>query len=119
MAPLLLDLDRVGRYTVKAEACPLSDVPPEEYKIETLTFTVQSLRLDAVAGSMFGLSRTVAVELIRMGAAKLNDLPCEKPDAPVKEGDTISLRGHGKGRLAAIGARSKKDRIFLETEVYL
>ena len=118
--PVLLDeLTKVGRLGVSTEAIELSAVPAPVVKVKARTFTVKSLRLDAVAGSMFGLSRTAAVELIRMGAAKLNDLPCEKPDAPVKEGDTISLRGHGKGRLAAIGARSKKDRIFLETEVYL
>lgn len=118
--PLLLEeLNKVGRVGVSASVCPLDEVPELVQAVKVRTFTVKSLRLDAVAGSMFGLSRTAAAELIRMGAAKLNDLPCERTDAPVKEGDTISLRGHGKGRLKAVGARSKKDRLFIETEVYL
>ena len=37
----------------------------------------------------------------------------------MREGDVISLRGHGKGRLRSIGGRSKKDRLFAEAEVYL
>ena len=63
-------------------------------------------------------SRT-AVQHIRMGGASLNYVPCERTDAPVKEGDILSLRGYGKGRLKAVGGRSKKDRLFVEAEVYL
>ena len=40
VAPLLLELDRVGRYTVRAGECPLSEVPEEERQIESVTFTV-------------------------------------------------------------------------------
>lgn len=118
--PLLLDeLTKVGRVGVTVSPCALSDVPEPERRVRGLTFTVKSLRLDAVAGSMFGLSRTAAAELIRMGAASLNYAPCEKVDAPVREGDVISLRGHGKGSITALGGRSRKDRLFIEAEVYL
>ena len=80
---------------------------------------MKSLRLDAVAGAMFGLSRTAAAEQIRLGLVSLNYLPCERTDAPVKEGDVISLRGRGKGCLAEVGGRSKKDRLFVTAQVYL
>ena len=115
---LLLDeLTKVGRVAVKTAPCPLSDVPAPELKVKRVTFTVKSLRLDAVASSMFGLSRTAAAELIRLGAASLNYAPCEKADAPVREGDVISLRGRGKGTLTAVGGRSRKDRLFAEAEI--
>ncbi len=118
--PLLLDeLTKAGRVSVKTNSCPLADVPTPERKVKKLSFTVKSPRLDAVAGSMFGLSRTAAAELIRMGAASLNYTPCLHVDAPVKEGDVISLRGHGKGAVTAFGSRSRKDRLFVEAEVYL
>ena len=118
--PLLRDeLDKVGRVSVKVRPCPLADVPAPDRKVKHLSFTVKSLRLDAVIGSMFGLSRTAAAELIRMGAASLNYTPCDKVDAPVKEGDVLSLRGHGKGIVAAVGGRSRKDRLFIEAEIYL
>ena len=114
--PLLLDMDRAGRYTVKAESCPLSDVPPEEYRRESVSFTVQSLRLDAVTGGLFRLSRSVAAEQIRLGTVSLNYSVCDKVDAPVREGDVISIRGKGKGSVTEIGGRSKKDRIFVTGE---
>ena len=118
--PLLLEeLKKVGRISVTVTPCALEQVPLPEVRVKALSFTVKSLRLDAVTGAMFGLSRTVAAELIRMGGASLNYAPCERTDAPVKEGDILSLRGHGKGRLKAVGGRSKKDRLFVEAEVYL
>ncbi len=117
---LLLDeLTKVGRCGVTVTPCALSDVPVPERKVKTLSFTVKSPRLDAAAASMFGLSRTAAAELIRLGAATLNYEPCEKPDAAVKAGDVISLRGRGKGEIKSIGGRSKKDRLFVEAEVYI
>ena len=68
---------------------------------------------------MFGVSRTLAAELIREGAVTLNYSICEKVDATVKEGDTLSVRGKGKGRISQIGGRSRKDRLFVEAELYL
>lgn len=118
--PLLRDeLSKVGRHGVKAASLPLGDVPAPERQVKTVTFTVKSLRLDAVAGGMFNLSRTAAADLIRMGAASLNYAECDKVDAPVKEGDIISLRGHGKGTLTEAGGKSRKDRTFMIAEVYL
>ena len=118
--PLLLEeLKKVGRVSVTPSPCALEAVPAPLVRVKALSFTVKSLRLDAVAGAMFGLSRTAAAEQIRLGLVSLNYLPCERTDAPVKEGDVISLRGRGKGCLKAVGGRSKKDRLFVEAEVYL
>lgn len=120
VAPLLLDeLDKVGRWGVKTAAAALADVPVPEKRVKTVTFTVKSLRLDAVVGAMFGLSRTAAADRIRMGTASLNYTECDKVDAPVKEGDVISLRGYGKGTIATQGGKSRKDRLFLTAEIQL
>ena len=114
--PLLLSLDRVGRYTVKARECPLPEVPEEEHKTESLSFTVQSLRLDAVTGGLFRMSRSAAAEQIRLGLVSLNYSVCDKVDAPIREGDVISLRGKGKGTVTDTTGRSRKDRIFVTAE---
>ena len=37
----------------------------------------------------------------------------------VREGDMISLRGKGKGRIAAIGGTSRKGRLFISGEVFV
>ena len=116
---LLRELEKVGRISVKTEQIALTDVPVPERNTKKITFTVKSLRLDAVTGDLFGVSRTLAAELIREGAVTLNYTICEKVDAPVKEGDTLSVHGKGKGRISQIGGRSRKDRLFVEAELYL
>ncbi len=115
---LIEELTQAGRVHLKTESIPLDRVPQPEYKTRSVTFTVKSPRLDAVLGGMFGLSRAAAAEKIRSGGAVLNDEPCLRLDAPVHEGDVISLRGRGKGVVASLGGRTKKDRLFIKTQLY-
>jgi len=116
---LLDELRKVGRVSVTVAPCALSDVPAAIQTVRAVSFTVKSLRFDAVLGATFGMSRTAAADAVREGAASLNYAVCLHTDAPVREGDVLSLRGHGKARLKAVGGRSKKDRLFVETEVFL
>lgn len=116
---LLEEWNKVGRVSVTVSPCELADVPAPVVRVRPVSFTVKSLRLDAVTASVFGMSRTAAAERIRAGEASLNYLATEHTDAPVGEGDVISLKGHGKARVTRIGGRSKKDRLFVEAEVFL
>lgn len=113
------ELTRAGRVSLKTVPCPLAEVPVPEKKVRKVRFTVKSPRLDAVAGDMFGVSRTAAAELIRAGAVSLNYAVCVHVDAPIAAGDVISIRGKGKGAVTDIGGQSRKDRTFVEAEIYL
>lgn len=104
---------KVGRQNVKVELVPLCEAPHAEVRNEELRFTVRSLRLDAVAAGLFRLSRTVAAERIERGDCSVNHRPVLKPNAPVKAGDVLILRGAGKGEISEIGGRTKKDRIYV------
>ncbi len=115
--PLLLELNKVGRVSVKCESVPLSAVPPLKIETKEIRFTVKSLRADAVTGELFSLSRTAAAEKIRLGELSLNYSVCTKVDAEIREGDILSLRGHGKGSVTEVGGRSKKDRLFITAEL--
>ena len=114
----LLSIDKVGRYGVKAAEIQLDEIPVREKKTEERRFTVMSPRLDAVAAGLFHLSRTECARQIAMGTLALNYTECLKPDAPVKEGDVLSLRGTGKGRIAELGGSSRKGRMFVTAELY-
>lgn len=112
-------LDKVGRYGVKPKAVDLCEVKAPERRVKKLTFSVKSMRFDAVVAGMFGLSRTSAVSAIAEGAASLNYSPCLKNDAIVSEGDIISLHGHGKGTVASLGGTSRKGRLFVSVEILI
>ena len=114
----LLSIEKVGRYGVRAEEITLSEIPVREKHTEERRFTVMSPRLDAVAAGLFHLSRTECARQIALGALSLNYTECLKPDAPVREGDVLSLRGTGKGRVAEIGGSSRKGRLFVTAELY-
>ena len=114
----LLSIDKVGRYTVKVRTLLLDEVPAPERKVKEKSFSVQSLRLDAVVGGLFDLSRTEAARQISAGNVSVNYELSVKTDSPVREGDILSLRGKGKGKITGTGGTSRKGRLFVYGELY-
>lgn len=115
---LLSSLEKVGRYGVKVSPAALSDAPAPVVEKKRVSFTVKSPRLDAAVSGMFGISRTQAAHSIGLGEVSLNYLTCLKPDAQVSPGDTVSLRGRGKGVIAESGGMSRKGRLFIEADIF-
>ena len=115
----LLGIEKVGRCGVKTAAVALDAVPVPERKVKEVSFTVQSPRLDAALSGLFHLSRTQAAERIRAGDASLNYAECLRPDAEIRPGDIVSLRGYGKAEVKDLGGQSRKGRTYLTGEVYL
>ncbi|MCD7933825.1 MAG: YlmH/Sll1252 family protein [Oscillospiraceae bacterium] len=112
-AHLLQSLEKVGRYGVRTREAALSEVPAPQREWKETEFSVKSLRLDAVCAGAFGVSRTAAAEAIAAGLVARNYLPCLKPDAPIQEGDVLSLRGKGKAVVRSASGLSRKGRIFV------
>ena len=96
----------------------LSGIPPEE-KVKRIRDTVSSLRLDSVLASGFSLSRGKAAEAVTSGKVQVNWTDCQKPDRPVSQGDTLTLRGLGKCVLEEVGNQTKKGRVFITLKRYL
>ena len=117
--PYVLDnLTSAGRTKLSTEEIPLAAVQPPRQTVKERRDTVASLRLDALVGSGFGLSRGKAADLIAAGRVSLDDLPCLKGDKLVEPGSKISVRGMGKLVLKDVGGRTKKDRISILLEIY-
>ena len=114
----LLSIDKVGRVTVKAREIALEAVPALKRQVKSVSFSVMSMRLDAVTAGMFSLSRTEAAKQIAAGNVSLNYTECLKTDAPIHEGDIISLRHAGKGAVTGTGGTSRKGRLFVYAEIY-
>lgn len=81
--------------------------------------TVASPRLDAVVKVAAGISREEAVRRIEAGQVSVNHLPCLSVSSPVREGDTLSLRGAGRFVVDELGPVSRKGRLFLTLRKYL
>ena len=114
----LLSIDKVGRCTVRTRSLLLEEVPAPERRVKEKSFSVQSLRLDAVVGGLFDLSRTEAARQIASGTVSVNYEVSLKTDSAIREGDILSLRGKGKGRITGFGGNSRKGRLFVYGEIY-
>lgn len=114
----LLGIEKVGRCGVTAQSVALSEVPELQRNVKELSFSVMSMRLDAVAAGMFGLSRSECARQIALGAVSVNYSVTEKTDLQIKEGDIISVRGAGKGQITGTGGLSRKGRLFVYAEIY-
>lgn len=112
------NLTKVGRFGVKCEPCPLSDVKAPEPVFDAVSGTVASLRADAVVSLAFGISRTAAAELIRDGRLSVDHIEETSPSREIAQGALLSLRGAGRAKLADIGGTSKKGRQFIELHVF-
>lgn len=113
VARLVMDeLREVGRVHVRVSETD-EIVPPAENERKSCTVTLASLRLDALLAAMLHTGRAQAARLIGAGAVMVNHVPKTSPSEAVYEGDVFSVRGHGKYELIQVGAKSRKDRIFV------
>ena len=105
--------------SIAIEEMPLSDIAPRQEKVKEIKTTVASLRLDAIASSGFGISRTKAAEAIKGARVQVNWQPAKGPSQDVSQGDVISLRGKGRMELAEITGTSRKGRIGVLLKRYM
>ena len=120
IAPYILQsFTSAGRTKLSISQIPLADASIPEPEVKEIKDTLASLRLDSVISSGFRIGRSLAAQYVSAGKAAIDGLPCEKPDKAVAEGAKISVRGLGKIKLAAIGSRTKKDRISVVIHRYV
>ena len=90
------ELDRVGSDKVTVT----EEIPPDGFTAERKTEDVQavaaSMRLDAILGAVFPMSRSDAKELVLRELCEVNFETEGRPDRTVGCGDVISARGYGK-----------------------
>lgn len=108
------NLDQVGRVAVKVQANQTLDGVESTGAAKRVT--VPSMRLDAVLGAAFNLSRGKAATLIDSDKVFVNWKPAKKTHT-VAVGDAITVRGMGRVTVDAEGGNTKKDRIVLEVTV--
>lgn len=116
---LLREWSQAGRVHLKVEEIEPEELLIPEEQVKHIRDTVASLRLDSVLSVGFSVSRSAAAELIRGGKAEVNWMPCDKPDAPVSQGDVLTVRGLGKCCLEEIGGQSRKGRTAVTVKRYL
>lgn len=109
-----MELTSAGHCPVRIEICdtlPQTILQGQEHELREAT--VSSLRADAVLAAMMHTSRTRAADYIAAGRVEINHLPLRAAHEPVYARDIFTVRGVGRYRLAEIGGKSRKDRVFI------
>ncbi len=119
IAPFVTDsLKRAGNDGVKAAVTDLPEGFSVPHAFERLENSVASPRLDGVVRALTNLSRADAAALVKSGAAELNYFPEENADAPVEDGDILSLRGYGKYIIDSASTVTRRGRNRLVARKY-
>lgn len=104
-------LVQIGSAPVSIEEIECTTILPREEKVKEVRTTVPSLRLDVVAASGFGTSRTKMTEDIKNEKVKVNWQDTKNPSLAIKQGDILSMRGRGRVEISEILGQTKKGRL--------
>ena len=87
-------------------------------KTSSMSGTVASVRLDALLSLAFKTSRSSIIELIEGKCTFVNGKLITSNAYNPKDGDIVSVRGHGKFKYIGCSGVSKKGRIVVNIEKY-
>lgn len=114
IAPYILtSWQAVHRVPISVEVIDPERLAVAPERVKEIRTTVASLRLDAVASSGFGTSRTKLVKEIKGERVKVNWQTVSDPSASVREGDVISIRGRGRVVVESVTGQTRKGRLSL------
>ncbi|MGE1099951.1 RNA-binding protein [Peribacillus simplex] len=104
------NLEKIGNASVSIRQLPIEDIVQVKEKWEEQVTTVSSLRLDSMLSSVLNMSRQKTQALITSGKVKVNFKQTENVSEECREGDTLSIRGFGRCKIASIDGKTKKDK---------
>ena len=110
----LVDIKHTNVRCSKVEHIP-EDALPQPVESE---FVVASERLDSVISSIYKLSRSESKGLCEHEKVLVGGIPMLSASYTPKEGDIISVRGHGKFIYSGIKLETKKGRLRCIAKIY-
>ena len=111
---LTSNLTKVKHVNVNARVISSDLIFAALSEYEEMIVNLSSMRLDSLLSSAFKISRSKAAKMVVADKAFINWVSYKSPDKLVKEGDIITLRGHGRIKVLEILGQSKKDKIILK-----
>ena len=115
---LCSELTRIRHTTVICNICSLEELKYEP-RLEEITGTVASVRLDALLSLAFRTSRSSLTGLIEGGKTFVNGKMITSNGYHLKDGDIISVRGYGRFRFCEVVSATKRGRYLVRLEKYI
>lgn len=119
IAPFICEnLTKIKHTNIKASCVSLEELHVKPV-LEPIYGTVSSVRLDAVLSTAFKTSRSSMTDLIAGGKVFVNSRIIQSNSTVLKEGDVVSVRGHGKFILEEILDQTRKNRYRIVIQKYV
>jgi RNA-binding protein YlmH len=107
---VLANFQSVGKAKVQLKTLAEEDVIKQIKNMEESFVTVSSMRLDTVISEAFHLSRSKVKPTIVSGNVKVNWKLVDDPSFQLREGDVLSMRGHGRCEIVEVQGITKKGK---------
>ncbi len=114
-----IHLNQVHRLSVTADRVPLDELQPVQVKLEEVSLSVASLRLDGIVSDVVRMSRAKVLQPIKTGRCKVNWKVEENPSVQLREGDVVSMKGFGRFKVLAISGVTKSGRMRVQVGKYV
>lgn len=113
------NLTKIGNCGINTEIKEVEKITVPDKKTETLSGTVQSIRLDSVLSVALKTSRSKVVQLIQSEKVQVNWKIIADASYQMKKEDVFSVRGFGRFNLSSINGTTKKGRISITVQKYI
>lgn len=114
-----MNLFKIANSSVKISYVDDLGVIVANKRFKETSVMVSSLRFDCVLSAVAGKSRSLSADFITEGLAQVNYKVIKNTSFQIKNGDVISLKGHGKVIVRTDGELTKKGRIHLNLKKYV
>ena len=115
---LTTQMEKVATDTVRVSRLPEGTSPEGTRRLQPISDTVASERLDCVVAALCNLSREKAQMTVRAGLVELDYEAVEACDTTVEAPAVISVRGYGKFAVHAFDGTTRKGRVRLVAGKY-
>lgn len=116
---LTTQMEKVATDTVRVSRLPEGTALTGTRRLQPITDTVASKRLDCVVAALCNLSREKAQMAVKSGLVELDYEAVEDCSATVDAPAVISVRGYGKFAVHAFDGTTRKGRIRLSAGKYV
>jgi RNA-binding protein YlmH len=114
-----LQLQTVHRMHVRTERLPLERLDAATHQLDETVVTVASLRLDGVVSEAIRVSRAKVLQPIKAGRCRVNWKTVEDPAALLREGDVVSVQGHGRFKVLQVEGPTRSGRMRVRIGKYV
>ena len=119
IAPYIADNLTKARHTQLTVTVTDSLPEGDLFTLETRQCVVSSERIDGIVAHVYKYSRSQVSELFRGGKIFLNGRCWESMSTPLKEGDTVSVRGEGRFIYRGPVRSTKSGNMAVEIDIYV